>query len=166
MKACLSSATVFTSMDAQDKKFLRTIILRVHPDKLTKNPPEQRKNTDSLKVLNEYIDRLSRGKMLFQQRVEFCTVAGEDISTIKAVLPASGNLGPLFHAFGLISEAESDHHTTSPGEVDLPFLTWLAGIVSHASTLAEEHRVRRAKADGLSDNIQSEFKLSTIIVRV
>lgn len=72
-----------------------------------------------LQVLNEYIDRLSRGKMLFQQRVEFCTVAGEDISTIKAVLPASGNLGPLFHAFGLISEAESDHHTTSPGLLDL-----------------------------------------------
>ena len=69
----------------------------------------------SLQVLNEYIDRLSRGKPLSQQHVEFCAVAGDHISTIEAVLPASGNLGPLFHAFGLISEAESVRHTASPG---------------------------------------------------
>ncbi|KAL3131939.1 hypothetical protein ABBQ38_007635 [Trebouxia sp. C0009 RCD-2024] len=150
-------------MDAQDKQFLWTIILQVHPDKLTNHPLEQLQNTESLKVLNDYIDRLSRGEPLSQQHMEFCIVAGEDISTIKAVLPASGSLGPLFHAFGLTSEAERAHHTTSPGDVDVPFLTWLAGIVSHASKLAEEHRVLRAKADGLSDDIQNEFKLSMII---
>lgn len=76
-------------------------------------------NIVCLQVLNDYIDRLSRGEPLSQQHMEFCIVAGEDISTIKAVLPASGSLGPLFHAFGLTSEAERAHHTTSPGLLDL-----------------------------------------------
>lgn len=50
VKACLSSAPVYISMDAQDKQFLWTIILQVHPDKLTNHPLEQLQNTESLKA--------------------------------------------------------------------------------------------------------------------
>ena len=69
-----------------------------------------------MQVLNNYIDRLSRGQLLSHRTVQFCTASGDQLRTIEVVLPASGNLGPLFHAFGLISEDEVDaHHTTTPG---------------------------------------------------
>ena len=69
-----------------------------------------------MQVLNDYIDRLSRGQPLFQHNVQFCTANGGEIRTVEVVLPVSGNLGPLFHAFGLMSEDEaSSHHTAPPG---------------------------------------------------
>lgn len=69
-----------------------------------------------MQVLNNYIDRLSRGQPLSEHNVQFCTASSGQIRTVEAVLPASGNLGPLFHAFGLISKDEvGAHHTTTPG---------------------------------------------------
>lgn len=150
-------------MNSQAKKFLRIIIQQVHPDKFGKHPVEQRKNSESLKaghhvlcqhsmpcavllsfvslqVLNAYIDRLARGRSLSQQRLEFCTVDGEHISTVEAVLPASGNLGSLFYAFGLVSKAESAHQSATSGLL-LYQCSQIAASVPVSHTLPHEHQL-------------------------
>lgn len=52
------------------------------------------------------------------------------------------------------------------GQVDVRFLDWLAGIVSQASKTAAEHHALSATADKLTTEIQTQFNLSSIIVRV
>lgn len=88
-----------------------------------------------MQVLNNYIDRLSRGHSVSQHIVQFCTASGGQIRTVEVVLPASGNLGPLFHAFGLMSEDEASSHHAAPGLLLRQLVSSLLSCLSTATNL-------------------------------
>jgi len=66
--------------------------------------------------LNNYVDQVTNGKPLTQQRLQFWTFNSDHLSTVEVTLPASGNLAALFYAFGLISEEDaSTYQCAGPG---------------------------------------------------
>ena len=113
---------------------MRSIVRRVHPDLFAAHPQERAQNSESLKVcapidmhliavptpkglriltmcpllqaLNNYVD--SSAKRQVQQSVPISFWVREDDSFVKieAELPSHGSLGPLFYAFGLITDEE------------------------------------------------------------
>ncbi len=68
--------------------------------------PAQPDNVPRLQALNNYVD--SSAKRQVQQSVPISFWVREDDSFVKieAELPSHGSLGPLFYAFGLISDEE------------------------------------------------------------
>ena len=131
-------------MDAKHRKLIRSVIKQVHPDLFAKYLQEQLQNSEALKVhclpparsfvlctyslllsqlLNNYIDRLTNGKAVTQQRLRFWTFNSDHLSTVEVTLPASGNLAALFYAFGLISEEDaSTYQYAGPGLTHTPGL--------------------------------------------
>ena len=112
---------------------MRSIVRRVHPDLFAAHPQERAQNSESLKVwapidahliavatprgprnlavcplqaLNNYVG--SSAKRQVQQSVPISFWVREDDSFVKveAELPSHGSLGPLFYAFGLITDEE------------------------------------------------------------
>lgn len=59
-----------------------------------------------LQALNSYVEQVARGITPRSTSVEFWVKDGEHLTRIDAQLPSTGSLGPLFFAFGLISEEE------------------------------------------------------------
>lgn len=52
------------------------------------------------------------------------------------------------------------------GEVDVDFLAWLASVASQATQSAERHQVLSIEAEALTADIEKQFKLRHIIVRL
>ncbi|KAL0041357.1 hypothetical protein WJX79_000663 [Trebouxia sp. C0005] len=146
-------------MDVEHRKLIRSVIRQVHPDLFAKHLQEQLQNSEALKLLNNYVDRLTNGKPLTQQRLRFWTFNSDHLSTVEVTLPASGNLAALFYAFGLISEEDA----RAAGEVDVDFLAWLASVASQATQSAERHQVLSIEAEALTADIEKQFKLRHII---
>jgi hypothetical protein len=59
-----------------------------------------------VQVLNNYVASLTQGEYLTSTYITFWQNEGNALSRVDAELPAYGSLGPLFHAFGLISAEE------------------------------------------------------------
>ena len=61
-----------------------------------------------IQVLNSYLDELASSSHSQNAHVTFWVKAADGISCEKvdAQLPAFGSLGPLFYAFGLISQED------------------------------------------------------------
>ena len=57
-------------------------------------------------LFNNYVAKLTQGQHISAARVTFWLIDGDSLSRVDAELPAYGSLGPLFHAFGLISAEE------------------------------------------------------------
>lgn len=60
----------------------------------------------SPQALNSYVEQVARGITPRSTSVEFWVKDGEHLTRIDAQLPSTGSLGPLFFAFGLISQEE------------------------------------------------------------
>lgn len=60
----------------------------------------------ALQALNSYVEQVARGITPRSTSVEFWVKDGEHLTRIDAQLPSTGSLGPIFFAFGLISEEE------------------------------------------------------------
>lgn len=59
-----------------------------------------------MQALNSYVEQVARGITPRSTSVEFWVKDGEHLTRIDAQLPSTGSLGPIFFAFGLISEEE------------------------------------------------------------
>ena len=97
-------------------------------------------SNDTRQVLNAYCDDLASGRLLTEARLAFfvrgdsgngapadasassaVTADTEGLRRIEALLPATGSLVPLLHAFGLLSDAELQQLSTreaSAGDFD------------------------------------------------
>jgi hypothetical protein len=82
-----------------------------------------------VQVLNAYVDHLTRGSRPSSAKVEFFVKDGTVLTPIRAELPAYGSLGPLFLAFGLITQEDLQAGVGSyalgaraPGGPSLPLL--------------------------------------------
>lgn len=60
----------------------------------------------AVQVLNNYVASLTQEQHIDAGWVTFWLLDGSSLSRVDAELPAHGSLGPLFHAFGLISDEE------------------------------------------------------------
>ena len=89
-----------------------------------------------------------------QQRVQFyCQDAGQGPRLRQAILPGHGSLGPVFHAFGLISqqEMEAGVGSLSPGMSSKACTIWSQLCVAEPPTcggLIHQHASRQ-EAEGL-----------------
>ncbi len=117
-------------------------------------------------ALNSYVEQLARGSSPPSTTLEFWVKDGEQrMARIQALLPASGSLGPLFYAFGLITEEELRSGTGGREDVsDVNFLQWLQATVNDALRIAQEHeslklRIREARA-----SVEQEFGLASLQV--
>ena len=92
-------------LTAAARAALRRVLLAVHPDKVSALGAAARDtNTRSLAQLNSHVDALESGRVwgLREQRLRFviaASTASVDAVRVACVLPASGDLRPLFTAF-------------------------------------------------------------------
>lgn len=117
-----------------------------------------------LQALNSYVEQVARGITPRSTSVEFWVKDGEHLTRIDAQLPSTGSLGPLFFAFGLISQEELQAGTGRDDVADTNFLEWLRDTVYEAVKIAERHeslklRIREARA-----NIESRYQLASLQV--
>ena len=72
-----------------------------------------------MQLLNNYVANLTQGHNINASRVTFWVIEGDSFSRVDAELPPYGSLGPLFHAFGLISVEELRNGSGAyiPGEL-------------------------------------------------
>jgi len=111
------------------------------------------------------VEQVARGITPRSTSVEFWVKDGEHLTRIDAQLPSTGSLGPLFFAFGLISQEELQAGTGRDDVADTNFLEWLRDTVYEAVKIAERHeslklRIREARA-----NIEHRYQLASLQVR-
>ncbi|GAB4823551.1 hypothetical protein N2152v2_010597 [Parachlorella kessleri] len=152
-------------IDQNWKRLIRAIVRRIHPDLFASHPFELNRNSESLKVLNAYVDQLSRGMRPPAAKVEFFVKDGAVLTPIRADLPAYGSLGPLFLAFGLISQEElaAGVGSCSLGGVnDRDFLQWLNETVAEAVVAAEQHESMKKVLRDVRAAVESRYRLNTV----
>ncbi|KAK9846014.1 hypothetical protein WJX81_008468 [Elliptochloris bilobata] len=153
-------------MQAEDKRMMRAVVRRVHPDLFAAHPYERAKNTESLKLLNGYVDALGHGARVDGARMEFWVLEAGALAYLEADLPPHGSLGPLFYAFGLISaeDLRSGAGTYATGQGDTNFLLWLSETVASAVRTAEQHEVLKQAVRAELAAVESRFDLAAVQV--
>eukprot|EP00887_Chlorella_sp_A99_P008131 scaffold12.g8131.t1 len=158
-------------MDAQTRRCIRAIVRQVHPDLFQAHPYEHTKNTESLKALNIYADQLSQGLRPEPARVEFYVReagGGGGLARVAAELPAWGSLGPLFLAFGLITEQELAEGAAalqcSTVQRNQHALTHQVQVVEEAVRAADAHDALKRLIRQLRAGLESRFELAGIAV--
>eukprot|EP00884_Botryococcus_braunii_P001914 jgi/Botrbrau1/11723/Bobra.0195s0050.1 len=154
-------------MPVDPKKLIKNIVRRVHPDLFGSRPAERTVNSESLKVLNSYVDDLSRGNDVTTSQVEFFVEEDKQLIHIVAELPSYGSLGPLFYAFGLItaeqlSKGVGAYHGDEAMDTD--FLEWLGKTVGEALTTAEQHESLKSQVRELRTAVENRFDLIAVHV--
>ena len=114
--------------------------------------------------MNNYVEQVARGITPRSTSVEFWVKDGDRLLKVEALLPSTGSLGPLFYAFGLITEEELQAGTGRDDVADTNFLEWLRQTVDEAVRMAEQHeslkqRIREARA-----NIEHKYGLASLQV--
>eukprot|EP01025_Chloroclados_australasicus_P055430 TRINITY_DN670_c0_g1_i1.p1 TRINITY_DN670_c0_g1~~TRINITY_DN670_c0_g1_i1.p1 ORF type:complete len:580 (-),score=66.70 TRINITY_DN670_c0_g1_i1:565-2304(-) len=154
-------------MDSQDRQFMRAIVRRVHPDLFVQHPFERQRNSESLKILNRYVDEIldkRRGNGDESTVVEFYVKEENEIYSLKAELPGYGSLGPLFFAFGFITEEELQQGRGRYFEVihNTDFLQWLQETVEAALETATQHEALKHHIRDTKADIEDRFGLVNI----
>ncbi|KAK9861347.1 hypothetical protein WJX84_007981 [Apatococcus fuscideae] len=156
-------------MDAAQKQLLRAVVRRVHPDLFVGLPAEQEQNSEALKVLNSYLDELASSSHSHAAQVTFWvkTADGAGCEKVDAKLPAFGSLGPLFYAFGLISQEDLRNGSgclTDGVQDGRNVVAWLGETVVQALEAAIQHTARQKAIRALSASIKERFQLSDILL--
>ncbi|KAK9858382.1 hypothetical protein WJX84_005474 [Apatococcus fuscideae] len=154
-------------MDSAQKQLLRAVLRQVHPDLFVGFPVEREQNSEALKVLNNYLDQLSASTCSASSYVTFWVKVPHNTGCQKvdAQLPAFGSLGPLFFAFGLISQEDlrnGSGRLAGGGDDKRSFVGWLGEAVAQALEAAEQHTGRQQAIRALSSSIKERFQLSDI----
>lgn len=151
-----------------ERKYVRQIVRQVHPDLFSAYPYERAKNSEALKALNVYADQLSQGlrpqaaKLTFFVRQES---EDEALGQISAELPSYGSLGPLFFAFGLISEEELKQGAGAVSSADdRDLAAWLRETVDEAVRTADQHDSLKRMIRELRVAVQDRFRLAAVQV--
>ena len=158
-------ASVAMSDVGSNKRLLRAVIRKVHPDLFNSLPFERTHNSESLKLLNQHVDELAQGWSPLPVDISFWTKGHLQLELVHVRL--DGSLGNLYLAFGLITAEKCDEmyaNQTQLGKNDKKFLEWLRDTVADAVATADEHEnlkklVREMKAG-------TEFKHNLAAVRV
>lgn len=167
---------------------------KIHPDLFQDSDYERSINAESLKILNGYMDVLSKGMSPKAARIEFfikdtelgggsamkkvmAQLSGGRSITLtscnshphrETLVPShvgNGNLAPLFFAFGLIDEAQLQQESMFGGSVsDTNFLAYLREQVGEAVRTAERHDMLRLNIRKLRSGLEEKYQLSSVQV--
>ncbi|GMH38401.1 hypothetical protein BSKO_06285 [Bryopsis sp. KO-2023] len=145
-----------------DKRLLRSVVRRVHPDLFAGLPKERTRNSESLKLLNSYLDDLSHHLIPEPASLEFWVKDDDSLKLISVELTSSGTLSPLFFAFDLISEDDfmANEKETSHSTKDL--LEWLRATVDKAVQAADQHYALKARINEVRALLEEKYQLSEI----
>jgi hypothetical protein len=152
-------------MDVDQKKLVRTIVRRVHPDLFAAHPAERAANAASLQALNAYADLLAAGQRPEPVRLDFFARAdGGALEPVAAELPGHGSLAPLFFAFGLISAEElAAAAGAGAGERDgRDLFQWLGGVAAEAAQAAGAHDALKRAARALRAELEAAHGLAAV----
>lgn len=151
-------------MNNNQRRLIRQIIRQVHPDLFAANPYERQCNSDSLQLLNAFVDDLAKGLSPSPAKLEFFVRDSGALVKREAELQASGSLAPLFYAFGLITVEEL--HAADPAStvLDTNFVSWLQETVQEAVRTAEQHELLKGRIRKYRDTLQDRFQLSAVQV--
>ena len=121
-------------------------------------------------MLNAYVEDLSSGGTPRPARLEF-HVKQEGTVALRRVdvqLSSNGFLAPLFHSFGLISDADlRDATEYEPGNAaSVDFLLWLREQVTEAVRTSEQHDILKWHIRKARNSLEERFKLVSVQVRV
>ena len=182
------------SVSGDTRKLIRAVIKKIHPDLFQSNNYERQINAESLKILNGYVDQLSKGHSPRTARVEFflkeADGAGGSVALKKVVTqltgevesPApcstrhipdlaagrhagSGSLAPLFFSFGLIDAQQlQQEEALGGGSSDTNFLSYLREQVSEAVRTAEHHDTLKWSIRKLRAGLEERHSLSSVQV--
>ncbi|KAG2489643.1 hypothetical protein HYH03_011922 [Edaphochlamys debaryana] len=152
------------SLSNDVRRLIRQIIRQVHPDLFAANPYERQCNSDSLQVLNAYVDDLAKGLSPSPARLEFYVREAGALMKREAELPATGSLAPLFYAFGLITAEELQASDPYAAVQDTNFLSWLQETVHEAVRTAEQHELLKWRIRKYRDTLQEKFSLAAVQV--
>ena len=166
------------------RRLLRSVVRRVHPDRFAQSPEICEQNSEALKALNGYVDAMSSTGSTFsfgdssfprESHLVFWVSDGpNDMRAISVVLPAEGSLVPLYSAFGLLNEEQcaamrrkekrsrqrgrslaEDERDADTEEHTL--LEWLSTTIRDAVAAAESHRELQARVQELQDSIRKQL---------
>ncbi|GLI69251.1 hypothetical protein VaNZ11_013828, partial [Volvox africanus] len=152
------------SLSNDTRRLIRQIIRQVHPDLFAANPYERQCNSDSLQVLNAYVDDLAKGLSPPPARLEFYVREAGALMKREAELPDTGSLAPLFFAFGLITAEELQAADPYATVQDTNFLSWLQETVHEAVRTAEQHELLKWRIRKYRDTLQEKFSLTAVQV--
>lgn len=95
---------------------------------------------------------------------EFFVKDGDRLGRVEALLPSTGSLGPLFYAFGLITEEELQAGTGREDVSDTNFLQWLRDTVYEAVRIAEQHESLKLRIRESRATIAQKYALASLQV--
>ncbi|BDA42157.1 hypothetical protein COCOBI_03-0420 [Coccomyxa sp. Obi] len=153
-------------MKLDDKKLIRAIVRRVHPDLFSAHPYERAQNSESLMLLNSYVDELQKRGKVTSATVKFWVIEDGRLTQITAELPTYGSLGPLFYAFSLISadELQSGAGSYISSQDSTDFLEWLSYTVKEALRATHQHESMKRVIRELRASLEDKFCLAAIQV--
>lgn len=119
-----------------------------------------------MQLLNSYLDDLAKGRTSTSRatKLVFHVKDGVSLRRVEATLPASGNLLPLFYAFGLITADELTADSSFSAAADTDFLVWLQGQVQEAVRAAEQHDLLKGAIRKLRGGIEERLSLAEVLV--
>ena len=90
---------------------------------------------------------------------------GGSLRKVSALLPASGFLGELFHAFGLITKEQLESEAARSQAADVNFLQWLRDTVQEAVFVGQQHDDLKQRIREKRTVIEHSFGLASLVVR-
>ncbi|KAG1674586.1 hypothetical protein FOA52_001835 [Chlamydomonas sp. UWO 241] len=152
-------------LSSEQRKLMRGVVKLVHPDLFPEHEYERTMNSESLKVLNRYVEELTNRRSPKASRVEFYIKGanGEgELKKVAAHLGTSGSLSPLFVAFGLTDTASDSDDERAPADVD--FLLWLRDCVSQAVGTADKHEKLKLNIRQMRRLLEEAFGITSVQV--
>lgn len=149
---------------ADQRKLVRAIVRRVHPDLFQASPFERQCNSDSLKVLNNYLDEVASGAPPTPSRLEFYVKENGGLKRVEAFLSGNSGLVPLFHAFGLVTDDELNSFDPQTMVTNTNILAWLRDIVQEALRTAEQHEALKWHIRRYRATVEQKYMLASVQV--
>lgn len=118
-----------------------------------------------LQLLNSYVEGLTQGAVTKSTTLEFW-VKDDDgaLRKVAALLPATGYLGELFHAFGLITKEQLDSDSARSQAADINFLQWLRSTVQQAVFVGQQHDDLKQRIRERRSEIEDLYGLASLVV--
>ena len=134
-------------LTAEDKRCVRTIIRKVHPDRFGSHPNEQATNSESLKELNAFLESFVTGQVVRSSAIAFWVKdEGTDgLHRVHVELSSRKSLHALFDAFGVEHALPRPTGASSDdGSDDASFVSYLRDRIGEALALSERFEALRA----------------------
>lgn len=145
-------------LDQEDKRCIRAVVRKIHPDKFMQYPKEQAVNSESLKTLNSFLEGYVEGQVVRSSSLQFWTMAqADELVKVEVGLSGRQSLFDLFEAFDVEHAHKDDARRRRDTESDLDFLKYMQSKISEALTISERFRSLSNTATELKSEISERY---------